>query len=170
MNKPFAVLPQSDSVCQPPTSTQFMLDRGFRGLCHFGVFLILLLVVALVVEIGGKAVPGIQKYGAGFIAGTVWDPNQLQYGILPAIWGTLYSSLLALLIGGFFGVMMAIFLTQDFLPPRLAMVFRTIIELLAAIPSVVYGLWGIFVVIPAIARWPTGCIRRSAGCLFSTRR
>ena len=61
-----------------------------------------------------------------------------------------YSSLLALLIGGFFGVMMAIFLTQDFLPPRLAMVFRTIIELLAAIPSVVYGLWGIFVVIPAI--------------------
>lgn len=150
MNKPFAVLQQSDSVCQPPTATQFMVDRGFRGLCHFGVFLILVLVVALVVEIGGKAVPGMQKYGAGFITGTVWDPNQLEYGILPAIWGTLYSSLLALLIGGFFGVMMAIFLTQDFLPSRLAAVFRTIIELLAAIPSVVYGLWGIFVVIPAI--------------------
>ncbi len=78
------------------------------------------------------------------------------YGILPEIWGTLYSSLLALVIGGFFGVTVAIFLTQDFLPPRLAIIFRTIIEMLAAIPSVVFGLWGIFVVIPAIrplANW-----------------
>ena len=83
-------------------------------------------------------------------------PGQQQFGVLPAIWGTLYSSLLALMIGGFFGVAIAIFLTQDFLPPRLAQVFRTIVELLAAIPSVVYGLWGIFVVIPAIrpvANW-----------------
>ena len=79
-----------------------------------------------------------------------WDANRNDFGILPEIWGTLYSSLLALLIGGFFGVTVAIFLTQDFLPPRLARVFRTIVELLAAIPSVVYGLWGIFVVIPAI--------------------
>ena len=67
-----------------------------------------------------------------------------------AIWGTLYSSFLALIIGGAFGIAMAIFLTQDFLPPNLAQVFRTIVELLAAIPSVVYGLWGIFVVIPVI--------------------
>jgi phosphate transport system permease protein len=84
------------------------------------------------------------------LTGTVWDVGQQQFGILPAIWGTLYSSLIALLIGGFFGIGMAIFLTQDFLPSRLAAVFRTIVELLAAIPSVVYGLWGIFVVIPAI--------------------
>lgn len=58
--------------------------------------------------------------------------------------------MIALLIAGFFGVSMAIFLTQDFLPAKLAAVFRTIVELLAAIPSVVYGLWGIYVVIPAI--------------------
>ena len=60
------------------------------------------------------------------------------------------------MIGGFFGVTVAIFLTQDFLPARLAAVFRTIVEMLAAIPSVVYGLWGIFVVIPLIrpvANW-----------------
>jgi phosphate transport system permease protein len=54
------------------------------------------------------------------------------------------------MIGGFFGVVMAIFLTQDFLEPRLAQVFRTTVELLAAIPSVVYGLWGLFVVVPAM--------------------
>src|SRR5262249_3402754 len=82
--------------------------------------------------------------------GTTWDVKGGQFGILPAIWGTLYSSLLALLIGGGFGIAMAIFLTQDFLPPKLSQVFRTIVELLAAIPSVVYGLCGIFVVGPAI--------------------
>ena len=156
MDKPFIVPAQQDSVCQPPSSGEFFSDRAFRALAQAGVVIILLLVAALVLEIGSKAIPGMQKYGLGFITGTVWDVNQKTYGILPAIWGTLYSALLALLIGGFFGVSMAIFLTQDFLPPRLAAIFRIIVELLAAIPSVVYGLWGIFVVIPFIrplAQW-----------------
>ncbi len=85
-----------------------------------------------------------------------WDVQRNTFGILPQIWGTLYSSLLALLIGGFFGITVAIFLTQDFLHPAMAAVFRTVIDMLAAIPSVVFGLWGIFVVIPAlrpIADW-----------------
>lgn len=150
MEKPFVVPAQADSVCQPPSSLEFFVDRAFRALARIGVILILALVVALVFEIGRKAIPGIQKYGIDTLIGTVWDVNQQKFGILPAIWGTLYSALIALLIGGFFGVAMAIFLTQDFLPARLAAVFRTIVELLAAIPSVVYGLWGIFVVIPAI--------------------
>ena len=96
------------------------------------------------------------RHGLGFLTSSVWDVSNQRFGILPEIWGTLYSSLLALLIGGFFGVFVAIFLTQGFLPPRLAVVFRTIVELLAAIPSVVFGLWGIYVVIPAlrpIAAW-----------------
>jgi phosphate transport system permease protein len=150
MNKPFTVATAPDSVCQPPSSTDILVDRTFRFLARVGVIAILTLVVALVLEIGGKALPGIHKYGLDFISGVVWDANSHQFGILPAIWGTLYSALLALVIGGFFGVAMAIFLTQDFLPPRLAAVFRIVVELLAAIPSVVYGLWGIFVVIPAI--------------------
>lgn len=150
MDQPFIVPAQPDSVCKPPSSMDFLVDRGFRALARLGVVVILALLIALVVEIGGKAIPGIQKYGLDMITGTVWDVNQQKFGILPAIWGTLYSSFIALLIGGFFGISMAIFLTQDFLPARLAAVFRTIVELLAAIPSVVYGLWGIFVVIPAI--------------------
>jgi phosphate transport system permease protein len=150
MDKPFVVPAQPDSVCQPPSTLDFLVDRSFRALARLGVILILALVFALVFEIGRKAIPGIQKHGLDLLLGTVWDVNQQKFGILPAIWGTLYSALIALLIGGFFGVSMAIFLTQDFLPARLAAVFRTIVELLAAIPSVVYGLWGIFVVIPAI--------------------
>ena len=64
--------------------------------------------------------------------------------------GRCTSSLLALLIGGFAGIVIAIFLTQDFLPTSLQVVFKNIVELLAAIPSVVYGLWGIFVLIPLV--------------------
>lgn len=169
MNKPFVVPVQLDSICQPPTSTVLLVDRAFRGLALLGVIAILALLAALVFEIGGKAIPGIQKYGLELITGSVWDVNQNKFGILPAIWGTLYSALIALLIGGFFGVSMAIFLTQDFLPPRLAAVFRTIVELLAAIPSVVYGLWGIYVVIPAI-RPLTDWLHNSFGWIpfFST--
>ena len=169
MNKPFIVPVQLDSICQPPSSMVLLVDRAFRGLARLGVIAILALLAALVFEIGGKAIPGIQKYGLELITGSVWDVNQHKFGILPAIWGTLYSSLMALLIGGFFGISMAIFLTQDFLPPRLAAVFRTIVELLAAIPSVVYGLWGIYVVIPAI-RPLTDWLHNSFGWIpfFST--
>jgi phosphate transport system permease protein len=144
------------SVSVPPTSWDDVADRTFRGLAQASVWLILFLLVFILWSIGGKAWVGMRQYGLGFLTSTTWDVGRQQFGVLPQIWGTLYSSLLALMIGGFFGVVMAIFLTQDFLPPRLAQVFRTTVELLAAIPSVVYGLWGLFVVVPAmrpVANW-----------------
>ncbi|MEO6676989.1 MAG: phosphate ABC transporter permease subunit PstC [Pseudomonas sp.] len=150
MNKPFVVPVNPDSACRPPSAKDFLVDRTFRALARIGVVLVLALVFALVFEVGRKAIPGMEKHGLDVLLGTVWDVNQGKYGILPAIWGTLYSAFIALAIAGFFGVSMAIFLTQDFLPAQLAAIFRTIVELLAAIPSVVYGLWGIYVVIPAI--------------------
>jgi phosphate transport system permease protein len=138
------------SVSTPPSALDVFRDRTFRGLTFAFAWLTVLLMFYILWEIGGKAVPAIQKYGLSFITSTTWDANRAQFGILPEIWGTLYSSLLALLLGGFFGVTIAIFLTQDFLPYQIEVVFKNIIELLAAIPSVVYGLWGIFVLIPAI--------------------
>src|SRR5262249_36720421 len=79
-----------------------------------------------------------------------WDASKEEFGLKPEIWGTLYSSILGVGIGSVFGLAVAIFLTEDFVPPRWALFFKNVVELLAAIPSVVYGLWGIFVVIPAI--------------------
>ena len=72
---------------------------------------IVLLVAAMVWEITRQAIPAIMTQGAGFLVRDVWDAANANFGILPEIWGTLYSSLLALLIGGFFGVTIAIFLT-----------------------------------------------------------
>ncbi len=137
-------------ISRPPSQREYLADRLVTALAYAGAAAIILLVAYILWEIGVRAAPAIAANGVDFLVDLSWDPQRRIFGILPAIWGTLYSSLLALLIGGFFGITIAIFLTQDFLPLRLAIVFRTIIEMLAAIPSVVFGLWGIFVVIPFI--------------------
>lgn len=152
----FVVAETETSVSRPPSQGDVAIDRGFTGLTLASAVALVLLVGFILYEIGRQAAPAISEYGPGFLVRSVWDVQNAQFGILPEIWGTLYSSLLALLIGGFFGLTVAIFLTQDFLPAKLAAVFRTVIDMLAAIPSVVFGLWGIFVVIPAIrpiANW-----------------
>ena len=145
------VVPDTASgVSGPPTSGELAGDRAFRGVAWAGAAFIVVLTAWLLWKIGAQALPAIREHGLGFVVGTTWDGARGTFGVLPEIWGTLYSSLLALLVGGTFGVAIAIFLTQGFIAPRLAAVFRTIVELLAAIPSVVYGLWGIYVVIPMI--------------------
>jgi phosphate transport system permease protein len=138
------------SASSPPTRGEYLVDRAFAALSYTAAASIIVLVAYILWQIGAQALPAMTKHGFGFFTGLSWDPQKQVFGVLPAIWGTLYSSLLALAIGGFFGIMVAIFLTQDFLPGYLANIFRTIIEMLAAIPSVVFGLWGIFVVIPFI--------------------
>src|SRR5215470_17745259 len=123
----------SPSISQPPSTLDTFLDRSFRGLTYAFAWLTIVLMVYLLWRVGGNAAPAVQKYGLHFITSTTWDANKAQFGVLPEIWGTLYSSVLALLLGGFFGVAIAICLTQDFLPPRIEVVFKNIIELLAAI-------------------------------------
>jgi phosphate transport system permease protein len=137
-------------VSRPPTAWEKGLDSGFRGLTLAFAWLTILAVVLLVWQIGGQASPAVRKYGLGFLTSDHWDSGKDKFGIRPEIWGTLYSSVLGVAVAALFGVAVAIFLTQDFIPPRLEVFFKNVIELLAAIPSVVYGLWGIFVVIPAI--------------------
>lgn len=152
----FLKLEANAEVARPPSRGQRISDRLFRGSTRVLTWLVVLLSAYIIWEIGGNALPAIRDYGLGFLTGTEWDPNTGRYGVLPQIWGTVYSSLLALLMAGTVGVSIAIFLTQGFLPYRVEIVFRYIVELLAAVPSVVYGLWGIHVVIPLLrplAEW-----------------
>jgi phosphate transport system permease protein len=139
---------QSSSISRPPTTGEVTFDRTFRGLTRAFAWITLLAVIALVVDVTWVGWPAMQEHGVGFLTGSRWGGG--HYGIWPQIWGTLYSSIVGVALGTVFGVSIAIFLTEDFLPPKLALICKNIIELLAAIPSVVYGLWGIFVVIPAI--------------------
>ncbi len=102
----------------------------------------------IALEVGYAALPAVRQYGFGFITGMQWDPVNDVYGALPLIYGTMVSSVLALLMAVPLGVAIALFLTEEYLPPRVRGFFKFLVELLAAIPSVIYGLWGIYVVIP----------------------
>lgn len=153
---PFKEASSDKTLSAPPSSSDYMKDSIFRAFAFFCALSIILLVAYIIFELGIQALPAMGQHGIGFVFGTTWDVNQGEFGVLPEIWGTLYSSLLALIIGGFFGVGIAIFLTQGFLHAKAEVTFRTIVELLAAIPSVVYGLWGIYVLIPILrpgAQW-----------------
>ncbi len=153
---PFKASSSDRTLSAPPSSNDYLKDTAFRSFAYFCALSIILLVAYIVFELGAQALPAMKEHGLGFITGTTWDTNKGEFGVLPEIWGTLYSSLLALLIGGVLGVGIAIFLTQGFVHAKIEVTFRTIIELLAAIPSVVYGLWGIYVLIPLLrpgAQW-----------------
>src|SRR6202163_4559811 len=91
----------------------------------------------------------IVKFGLNFWRTEIWDPVAGQFGALPFIWGTLYSSVLALVIATPVALGIAIFISE-LCPDRLRQPLVFITELLAAIPSIVYGLWGIFVMVPAV--------------------
>jgi phosphate transport system permease protein len=153
---PFKEGSSDKTLSAPPSTTDYLKDSVFRSFAYFCALSIILLVAYIVFELGSQALPAIKTHGLGFITGTTWNTNDGVFGVLPEIWGTLYSSFLALLLGGLLGVAIAIFLTQGFVHAKFEMIFRTVIELLAAIPSVVYGLWGIYVLIPLIrpgAQW-----------------
>src|SRR5215470_7028086 len=104
-----------EQIWRPPTRAQRWYDGAFRRLCFTFAVLTILLITWLVLEIAFRATPAFRQYGLGFISSATWDPNKAQFGILPEIWGTLYTSLLALIIGSAFGVAAAIFLSEGFL-------------------------------------------------------
>jgi phosphate transport system permease protein len=122
-------------------------DRLFRlGTRALG-WLIVAILVALGIQLATNGALAFQTFGLNFVTGTIWDPVRSIYGALPYIVGTIASALIALVIAAPLGLLTAIYLAE--LAPRgLAIPLTFLIELLAAIPSVVYGLWGVFVLSP----------------------
>jgi phosphate transport system permease protein len=124
---------------------------GFRRATGLVALLVVGLVAAIGVVLVDDSVLSIRRFGLSFWTTRTWDPVAGEFGALPFIWGTLYSSILALVLATPVALGIAIFLSE--LSPRILnrpLVFLT--ELLAAIPSIVYGLWGIFVLTPLVRR------------------
>jgi phosphate transport system permease protein len=124
-------------------------DRLFRLFVTAAATTIPVLLAFLVYELWTGAAPAIDKFGLDFIANDVWDPVAEEFGAWPLILGTLLSAFLALLIAVPLSLGVAIFLVE-FAPASVRGPIGFLVELLAAIPSVVYGLWGIFFLIPAM--------------------
>lgn len=137
-------------------------DRIFQAVLWICAASIPLLLLAIVLELAVTAWPAITRFGWRFLLSSTWDPVADTYGALPMIVGTLVSSLLALLIAVPLALGVAIFLTE-FAPRWMRQPMARLVELLAAIPSVVYGLWGIFVLIPLLREYAVPLLQQALG-------
>jgi phosphate transport system permease protein len=145
------------------------LDRGFIWLTRIFALAVAGTLLWIALQVTISAWPAIQEFGLGFLAKSTWNPVNDEYGVLPQVYGTLVSSFIGLLIAVPIGVGTAVLLSENFLPAKIRLVLVFLVELLAAIPSVVYGVWGIFVLIPILnnlGKW----LNQSLGWipLFST--
>ena len=126
------------------------LDRLFEFATRFFAFLVLAVLAAIIVSLVVGSVPAMEKFGFGFLTSTDWNPVTEEFGALAPMVGTLVTSFIALLIGIPVSFGIALFLTE-LSPPWLRRPLGTAIELLAAIPSIIYGMWGLFVFAPVFA-------------------
>jgi phosphate transport system permease protein len=122
-------------------------DRLFSGGTAFVAIVVVALLVAIFVMLAASSAETWQTFGLSFITGTTWDPVASVYGALPYIAGTIFSSAIALVLAAPVGLLTAIFLAE-YAPRAISVPLTFVIELLAAIPSVVIGLWGVFVLGP----------------------
>ena len=141
------------STAEPTvTSPRAVGDRLYGGFITACALAIPLLLVLLGAVIARSAWPAVSALGTELITGLVWDVPRGRFGALPALLGTLISSLLALLLAAPLALGVAIF-TSELAPVSLRRPIAFVVDLLAAIPSVVYGLWGLYVLVPALRRY-----------------
>jgi phosphate transport system permease protein len=125
-------------------------ERPFRALSRVSAWSIIAILVALAVMLLLSSLPALEEFGVwDFVTGTVWDPVRSIYGALPYIVGTVFSAGIAIVLATPIAVLTAIYLAE-LAPARIAAPLTFTIELIAAIPSVVIGLWGIFVLTPVL--------------------
>lgn len=129
-----------------------MADRIFGWLAKGSAYFTLIMLMGILVSLTISAWPAIDKYGLSFLTSTTWDPVKDEYGGLVMIYGTLMTSFIALLIAVPVSFGIAVFLTE-LAPAWLKRPLGTAIELLAAIPSIVYGMWGLLVFGPVLVKY-----------------
>lgn len=137
-------------------------DRVFRSaavLCALSVLVLLLLLVA---TLAWKSLPAVRAFGAGFLWSDAWNPVTGAYGALSSIYGTLASTLIALLLAVPLSLTIAFFLVE-LAPPAVSRPVGVAIELLAAVPSIIYGMWGLFVFAPLMSRHLQPALARLSG-------
>ena len=137
-------------------------DKIFRTVLLVAATSILLIVAGIFVMMVQNSMPTIERFGIGFLFGSEWKPAQEEFGALPFIYGTVVSSVLALILAVPISLGIAIFLVEQ-APKSVAKPIAFMVELLAAIPSVVYGLWGIFVLAPFIREYLGPVLQESLG-------
>jgi phosphate transport system permease protein len=128
---------------------QHTFDVIFRGATWFFAVFVLLILTGVIVSLVVGALPAFEHFGWAFVTSEAWNPVTENFGAFPAIYGTLVTSAIALLVGIPVAFGIAVFITE-LCPPWLKRPISTLIELLAAVPSIIYGIWGLFVFAPVL--------------------
>lgn len=131
----------------PPGRRPSRADAAFRLITAGFALLLVLLLGVILLALASQSRAGFERFGVGFIWSTSWDPVREAFGAAPFIFGTVVSSMLALLLAVPVSIGIALYLTE-LAPPKIRRPIAFVVELLAAVPSVVYGLWGVFVLTP----------------------
>src|SRR5882757_4756482 len=139
----------SRTISDASLRKQYRLDQLFRHATRLFAFLVLALLAGILISLLAGSLSSMRTFGFGFFFTNVWDPVKLDFGALAPIYGTLVTSAIAMLIGVPVSFGIALFLTE-LSPKWLKRPLGTAIELLAAIPSIIYGMWGLFVLAPLL--------------------
>ena len=137
-------------------------DAGFRALTFLFALVVLLVLCGLIAALVIGALPALKTYGAAFVVTETWNPVREKFGALAPIYGTLVTSIIAMLIGIPIAFGVALFITE-LCPAWLKRPLATMIELLAAIPSIIYGIWGLFVLAPFVQAYIEPALIASLG-------
>lgn len=142
--------PAQDISIEKKMDFSRLVDVGFVRLTLALAVFAGIILIWVILQTTEAALPAIQRFGLSFLVTTRWNPVEDIFGILPQVYGSIMTSLVALIFAIPLGIGTAIFLTEDFAPKWITAPIGFAIELIVAIPSVVLGLWGIFVLIPAV--------------------
>lgn len=132
------------------TQRGLLSESSFRRLLWLAGAVVVLLLAAIFVSLFIASAPAVKQHGFGFLVGAVWDPVSGEFGSLPFLVGTLFTSILALLISLVFSLAVSLYLGEYFRSGATSSFIKGVVELLAGIPSVVYGFWGLAFVVPAV--------------------
>ena len=133
-----------------PGHSSRQAELAFRKTIFLSALAIVVLIAALFLSLLIHGFPSIKAYGIGFLFGNIWDPVSSTFGAVPFLAGTLLTSFLALLISLPFSLAIAIFIGEYFREGPLSSILKNVTELLAGIPSIIYGFWALFVLVPAV--------------------
>jgi phosphate transport system permease protein len=127
-------------------------DNGFRLLTQSAAAVVLVILCGVILSLVLGSIPAIREFGFGFLASQSWNPVTEKFGALAAVYGTIVTSVLAMIIAIPVGIGIAIFLTE-LCPQSLRRPIGIAIELLAGIPSIIYGIWGLFIFAPFVQQY-----------------
>lgn len=148
----------------PRTRAESLGDLGFRWLSGLSAFLVPVLILGIFAMLLWYSLPALKRFGPSFLVSQAWNPVTQEFGAASSIFGTVVSTLIAMLLAVPLSIVIALLLVE-LAPPRISQLVGTLIELLAAIPSIIYGMWGLFVFAPFMADYVQPALAETLGFL-----